>query len=218
VRAGESFPQKVTCITTRLKLFSLAGALFGLSDLTLAMEKVKRSISFCDKEGIILDSLTFCVVFGDVLDSSFTFVNAARTLLLQKPFPFLATSALPLACMIASVGSFLRIVQLIKTYRLYNELCRENRISICDSAKRRALLRIAPIAAVQALEANDIAGAKKHSIKKMHVDLLGLAANAAIITALALFTIGSATSLPYCLLTAGFGIRITSLAYQDFFN
>ncbi len=60
-----------------------------------------------------------------------------------------------------------------------------------------------------------LAKVQAHLIKKMLLDAFGILANLIILTALSLFLVGSTSALPFLLLALGFGIRISSLIYQD---
>ncbi|MFI5344635.1 MAG: hypothetical protein ACHQUC_10510 [Chlamydiales bacterium] len=277
---SENFPHKIKNITTRMKLFSIVSVPFSLADINATSQKILKSFSMDDKEGVALGLLSLAIIAADAFDSLTTFINAALTIAGIDPIKLISSIDLPVAFAIAGMGTLSRTIQIAKTYSLYRKINSEilqkpdgeNRTILKKFLKRTlgvdqvkkltksielsqinqttganiekfkekmkaAILRAAPNEAVLELErlldtlksskiepcTNEETKNRIDSLnkiqellrKKMRVDALGIFANVTVLSALRLFYIGIATTLPFLLLASAFSVRIVSLVYQD---
>lgn len=120
--AGENFPHKVKNITTQMKLLSIVSVPFSLADISSTSQKIFKSFSNDDKEGIVLGILSLAIIAGDAFDSATTFINSALTIAGINPITFISSISLPLAFAITGMGTLSRTIQITKTYFLFRKI------------------------------------------------------------------------------------------------
>lgn len=118
----ENFPHKIKNITTRMKLLSIVSVPFSFADIHSTCNKILKSFSIGDKEGVALSLLSLAIIAGDAFDSLTTFINSALTIAGIDPMKFVSLIELPLAFAIAGMGTLSRTIQIAKTYSLYRKI------------------------------------------------------------------------------------------------
>jgi hypothetical protein len=237
--AGKDFPRKALSTALHLKLFSVLSVPFSLVEASSLAGKLGKSVQTNDLEGVSMNSLSLTTVVSDAVDSMTTFINALLLEIGQRPVQVFAQIALPIGFLMAGSGTIVRMVRIVKASILYHKLCsfkeRDPKLlhAYLKDVEKEALLRIIPKEAVEALEKTfsllDEQGlegsdpqilellefVKTHLEKKMRLDGFGIFANAVVLAALSLFTMGTATSLPFLLLAMAFLIRLGVFFYQN---
>lgn len=280
LNAGPEFADKAKATVTKTKLLSIVSATFTLNDLKGCTQKIFKSFSLNDKEGVALSTLSFSIMSADALDSITTFVNSLLTVIGKAPIALFSSMGLPLALFMNGAGTVSRTIQIIKASIFIrktecdfksslenkkkisfkenleknlgiaeeqklistlsagrpNEATREKILKLKEK-NQGAILRLLPVDVVKSLEklfvlldtdkykpftkenlketAQILKAIRSSLRKKTRVNVVEIVANLFITSALALFSIGSTTAMPFLLLAAAFKIKIACLAYQN---
>jgi hypothetical protein len=117
-----STPEALKSTATHLKLFSIIGVPYKLSDICALSGSFLKSIAINDDEGIKMTILTMTLLLADLFDSVQSYINAVLALTLQNPFEFLPSLALPAGLTMSCAGSALRTIKIVKAYNLHESL------------------------------------------------------------------------------------------------
>lgn len=134
---GKDLPERVKVITTRLKLSSIVGIPFSLVSLKSISEKIFNNFLISDREGVALGSLSFTIVFIDVIDSLATFVNTILTLSARTPIASLSALGLPFGFAMSGLGSISRTTHIAKACQVYKRVSniRKEMLEVCIEKK-----------------------------------------------------------------------------------
>jgi len=119
---GEDLPGRIRKTTTRLKLFSIVSIPFSLISLKSISEKIFKNSLINDREGVVLNSLSFTIIVIDIFDSTSTFVNTVLDLSTRTPIASLSALGLPCGFAMSGLGTISRIVQIAKTYQVHKSV------------------------------------------------------------------------------------------------
>jgi hypothetical protein len=195
---GSNFPDLVKHLTTRMKLFAIVSVPFSFGDISACADRIINRIQLDQKMDAAIELLTFTVISADIVDSSTTFVNAALTVYGYATVEIFSRMGFPLALTMSGLGTITR------SYKIVQNLNRQEE------------LRQKPIT-------NDTEASIEKIQRDINLDLIRVAANIVNIAALILFAMGAATigipaPVPYLFLAAAFSLRITAVAFQDYYK
>ena len=116
------FPHKIKILVTRMKLLSIISVPFSLVNLKSIVQKIFKSFSINDKEGVALGLLSFTMTTADAFDSITTFVNSFFNVVANKSIEVLSLIGLPISFAITGIGIISRTIQIAKAVNLYKKL------------------------------------------------------------------------------------------------
>lgn len=115
-------PDKIKSSVLHLKLFSIIGVPYKISDLSNLSSSFVKSVLINDREGIAITSLTFALLIADLFDSIQSYLNAMLALTLTTPFEILPAAAMPAGLIMSCSGTILRITRITKACNLHANL------------------------------------------------------------------------------------------------
>jgi len=118
--------EKILSVITKLKLFSIGGALLGITSIPQTAQKILKNARLKDSEGVALATLSMTLLVTDLVDSLVTFTNALLVTLYNTPNVLLSSIGTPAGFGLLGLGSISRMAQLSKTSRLFREITNQN--------------------------------------------------------------------------------------------
>lgn len=119
---GKASSCTMKTLVTRLKLLSIVSVPFSLVDITSISQKMGKSFSINDKEGLLMSSLSLTMTASDALDSFSTFTNSLLTVSSGDPIQLFSLIGLPLGFIIAGTGTVSRTIHVAKGLNLYKNI------------------------------------------------------------------------------------------------